>query len=279
MGFGDFIKSAAGGNIIGSAIGAVGSLVGGALNASDASAQMEMQREFAQNGVRWKVEDAKRAGIHPLAALGAQTFSYNPVMTGDNGVSEAMARMGQGVDRAAHAKAMAEERALDAELTRANIRKVNAETDFVNQQATQSKIAVAKAALPPPMPAVNENPRPPVPSSKPGVAPFWEHYKNFDWITPVPSGDLKDYVSENQLINIASQLAYAGAAWNGKVRPDLSLFTPRQRARIQVGLETPRYYPFMGWRSEPTVGHFLSKLVPFMKPAVLEALIRTMRRR
>lgn len=279
MGFGDFLKSSGGGSIIGGAIGAVGSLIGGGINASNASAQMAMQREFSQNGIRWKVADAKAAGIHPLAALGAQTFSYNPVMTGDNGVSEAMARMGQGVDRAAHAKALAEERALDAELTRANIRKVNAETDYVNQQATQSKIAVAKAALPPPMPSVNENPRPPVASSKPGIRPFWEHYKNFDWITPVPSGDLKDYVSENQLINIASQLAYAGAAWNGKVRPDDALFTPRQRTRIQAGLETPRYYPFMGWRVEPSVGHFLSKLVPFMKPAVLDTLVRVLQSR
>lgn len=52
---------------------------------SDKSAQsindqnIAMQREFAQNGIRWKVQDAIAAGLHPLAALGAQTSSFSPV--------------------------------------------------------------------------------------------------------------------------------------------------------------------------------------------------------
>lgn len=139
------------------ALGAVGSIIGGHINANSAAAQMAQQREFAQNGIRWKVVDAKAAGIHPLAALGAQTFSYNPVMTGDNGISEALGRMGQGIDRAAHAKALIEERALDAELKRAQISNVNAQTDAVRAQAAASKAAIAKTALPPAMPAVNNN--------------------------------------------------------------------------------------------------------------------------
>jgi len=40
--------------------------------------QMEQQRKYAEHGVRWKVVDAKKAGLHPLAALGAQTMSYAP---------------------------------------------------------------------------------------------------------------------------------------------------------------------------------------------------------
>lgn len=38
-----------------------------------------LQREFAENGVQWRVNDAKAAGIHPLAALGAQLSSPSPV--------------------------------------------------------------------------------------------------------------------------------------------------------------------------------------------------------
>lgn len=34
-----------------------------------------MQREAAQNSIRWRVNDAKAAGLHPLAALGAQGSS------------------------------------------------------------------------------------------------------------------------------------------------------------------------------------------------------------
>lgn len=36
-----------------------------------------MQREFAQHGVSWKAEDARRAGLDPLAAMGSTTL-YSP---------------------------------------------------------------------------------------------------------------------------------------------------------------------------------------------------------
>lgn len=38
-----------------------------------------LQREFAQNSIRWKVNDAKMAGIHPTYALGAQGTSFSPM--------------------------------------------------------------------------------------------------------------------------------------------------------------------------------------------------------
>lgn len=39
---------------------------------------LSLQREFAQNSIQWRVNDAKAAGIHPLYALGAQGSSYTP---------------------------------------------------------------------------------------------------------------------------------------------------------------------------------------------------------
>lgn len=67
----------------GSLITAGGSLLGGlfsdssdAANAQKINQQnLQASREFAQNRIQWTAEDAKKAGIHPLAALGAQTFS------------------------------------------------------------------------------------------------------------------------------------------------------------------------------------------------------------
>lgn len=38
-------------------------------------AQQDFQREMAQQGIRYRVEDAQRSGISPLVALGAPTFS------------------------------------------------------------------------------------------------------------------------------------------------------------------------------------------------------------
>lgn len=48
----------------------------------DVERETALQKEFAQQGIRWRVDDAKAAGIHPLAALGAQTFSYSPQSVG-----------------------------------------------------------------------------------------------------------------------------------------------------------------------------------------------------
>lgn len=48
-----------------------------AMDAANA-ANAAMQKEFAQMGIQWKVEDARKAGIHPLAALGASTTGFSP---------------------------------------------------------------------------------------------------------------------------------------------------------------------------------------------------------
>lgn len=97
-------------------IGAAGSLIGGLLGKSSADdareqsqqnldRQIQLQREFAQHGIRWKVDDAKAAGIHPLYALGAQTTSFSPIsLTNpvDNSMANAVSHMGQDVSRAVH---------------------------------------------------------------------------------------------------------------------------------------------------------------------------------
>lgn len=63
-----------------------------------------MQREFAQSGVTWRVEDAKRAGISPLAALGAQLYNATPsYMASPSSRSETFRDMGQSLERAASA--------------------------------------------------------------------------------------------------------------------------------------------------------------------------------
>ena len=66
-------------------------------------ANIALQREFAQSGIQWKVADAKAAGIHPLAALGAQTHSFAPVVVGaapDYSMANAVGQMGQNLSSA-----------------------------------------------------------------------------------------------------------------------------------------------------------------------------------
>lgn len=43
------------------------------------SLNRQMQYDFAQNSIKWRTEDAKNSGIHPLAALGVSPSSASPV--------------------------------------------------------------------------------------------------------------------------------------------------------------------------------------------------------
>lgn len=87
----------------------IGGVIGGGLNYfSQQKANEEnikAQREFAQNSISWKVEDAKRAGVHPLAALGASGYQASPsFMSADvgspvgNGISQGLSKVGQALD-------------------------------------------------------------------------------------------------------------------------------------------------------------------------------------
>jgi hypothetical protein len=60
----------------------------------------EMSKEFAQNSVQWRVADARKAGINPLAALGMQA-SYAPsAMASSSEYGGGIAAAGQATARA-----------------------------------------------------------------------------------------------------------------------------------------------------------------------------------
>ena len=64
------------------AIGAGSSILGGILDRRQAdqlnASNQAVSREFAQHGIRWKVADAKAAGLHPLYAMQGSGATYSP---------------------------------------------------------------------------------------------------------------------------------------------------------------------------------------------------------
>lgn len=58
---------------------------------------IQMQTDFAQHGVQWRVQDAKNAGVHPMYALGASgaAFQNNPIVL--PGESQAPRHYGQAI--------------------------------------------------------------------------------------------------------------------------------------------------------------------------------------
>lgn len=88
---------------LGPALAAGASLLGGFLgreNQEDQRAKNEaLQREFAQNSIQWRVADAKKAGIHPLYAMGSPTMSPSVGVQSDP-LAASLGAMGQDVSRA-----------------------------------------------------------------------------------------------------------------------------------------------------------------------------------
>lgn len=159
---------------VGSAIGGITKFVGGFLDRQHAESQQEhgfnlqaglqremfdknaaLQREFAQQGIRWKVEDAKAAGLHPAFAIGAPAISASPVSVGGVSVSEvpgigsALGDMGQDIGRAVNATRSASERD-DAYMT--TIKALSLRRGELQNELLAAQVAKLKASQNPPLP-------------------------------------------------------------------------------------------------------------------------------
>jgi len=75
----------------------LGSIVDAGVNWLWGEKQEDAQFKMARNAIQYRVEDAKKAGVHPLYALGAPTMSYSPVSVG--GMSD-FGNAGQDIGRA-----------------------------------------------------------------------------------------------------------------------------------------------------------------------------------
>lgn len=152
------------GKLIGSFFGPVGTLVGGAFDefSSDRSDRQQQERtnnqnyaaqkEFAQKGIQWRAEDARAAGLHPMAALGASGSAFTPsfqTFTGSGGGSALMDAMpGQNTQRAARAEMTDQERELHA----LAVRRGQLENQLLEGQITQLWSSIMGQPSNPPAP-------------------------------------------------------------------------------------------------------------------------------
>jgi hypothetical protein len=165
--------------------------------------QANLQREFAQKSLGWKLKDAKRHGIHPLAALGAQTYNASPTMVGGtpiSGYGDSMASMGQDIGRAIMAQTTPQER----KLVDLQLRSAKADTEMKELELTSARRRLTGQIAPstgvetvPSRITAHEKGRK---SKEAGSLPSFTFINNPDGSkTPVPSKDAKERV-EDQLI-------------------------------------------------------------------------------
>lgn len=148
--------------MIGDLIAAGAKVIGGFMDQKNADKnrdlqqqQMAQQREFAQSGIQWKVEDAKAAGIHPLYALGAQTHSYSPISVGSTsaGWGSTLSGMGQDIGRAVTATADPKTRTDMFTKTVQEMQLKNMDLDLQIKQADlASRVMRIKQQVGPPIP-------------------------------------------------------------------------------------------------------------------------------
>lgn len=129
------------------------------INREMAERNIAQQKEFAQMGIRWKVEDAKAAGIHPLYALGANTHSFSPVALGhetDNSQANMYQNMGQDMSRAIQATRTSQER----ELAQLQIQSLKADVEgkALDNQIRASTLMKSSAQVGPSLPSPMDSP-------------------------------------------------------------------------------------------------------------------------
>lgn len=147
----------AGANLLGNFLGSKNTDANNQTQLQIAAQNAAAQREFAQHGIRWKVADAEAAGLHPLAALGAQTSSFSPVSVGTEAFKPDFSALGQDLARAAKANASAESRAaVDEDRARKlALEKAGLENDILRSQLASSNISTNRVGgqLGPAMPS------------------------------------------------------------------------------------------------------------------------------
>lgn len=127
--------------IIGSAIGAGASLLGGALGMDSERKSRNMQREFAKNAIQWRVADAKKAGIHPLYAMGAPGIGGS--FSSGNAMGDAIGRAGREVGRTVGGY---DQRRQASELHSANLAESSARAAAARAAANRDNVLAAKTA-------------------------------------------------------------------------------------------------------------------------------------
>lgn len=209
--------------------GLAGNLVGGLLGKSNAdkankvaakqnAQQLELadrnialQQQFAKEGIRWKVEDAKRAGIHPLYALGANTVSYSPVSVGsvphtvDTSLPNAFANMGQDLGRAIDSTRTTPEKIFARQLTSLQLEGLQLDNDIKRATYASSIARLAQEARPSFPGAVGQDT---VPTNAPALTFFGRPWKTSPYVSNAEDGETR-YGSEGPGAWIPGGLAFA----------------------------------------------------------------------
>lgn len=200
-------------------LGGIGGLVGSFLNnkaADDAADQAwDRQKKVLTKQIQWRVADAQKAGIHPLAALGVNPASGPPMANIAGGdFSGPLAQMGQDIGRAAEAYAAPEDKAA-VRMTQLQLERGQLENDLLRTQIASQRVRLVQQGTPGLNPGTGVLPIPGTggPSTKddarigvdyPGLGDAWEK-------------DFGDNAAVDAIMSLATMNALAKSINNGQL--------------------------------------------------------------
>lgn len=133
-----------------------GSILGNVFANKAKEKEYKQQKEFAQSGIQWKVQDAEKAGIHPLYALGANTVSYSPQSVGGGDYSY-MADAGQNIGRAIDATRSNPARGAATALTAVQLEGLQLDNDIKRAQLNSALSLARQPGTGPGLPSTATN--------------------------------------------------------------------------------------------------------------------------
>lgn len=142
--------------MLGALISAGTSLISGFLGRKSQEEANEknaaLQKEFAQNSIQWKAADAKKAGIHPLYGIGAQTITPQASYVGDTSMPSALAQVGQDIGGAVDRTRTAPQKlsAVSQTAQALELERASLQNDYLRAQIAET---VARTNSAPPFPA------------------------------------------------------------------------------------------------------------------------------
>lgn len=252
------------GSLVPGAMSLAGGILGQRADRANAQFQADQQREYAQNALQWRVQDAKKAGLHPLAGLSANLPSYSPVYSsGSSGFSDSFGQFGQSVERGIQAvqsraerqmerRYNGEVRSLDLQYRRKQIQLLDSE---ISRNYAASADTVARSGLPPARPSTRPA-RPSVLSSQgdvPDSLRKWFSKGAVGFDKPFPKNSMV-YDSRGKVVGIlpSSDLkqAFEDSGILVESLPFIESFYKQSRSKI-----TGKPYEGMYWHAD--AGEFL----------------------
>lgn len=198
----------------------VGGLFGQANARSLTTQNAIFAQQAAQNSVQWRVQDAIKAGINPLAALGSNFQASAPTAVGSDALLNAFNAMGQNLSRAAQAygDSVSKSLQLDNEYKQAQIDLVHSETA---KNLVASRAVTASQPGSPPgfrVPLPMEDPR-----MEPDVKPSLQRWVGNEGVFTTPSREFTGATFSidpvGMLHALAAEIGNASQPWI--LRPDV----------------------------------------------------------